>query len=517
MLLQNKTFQFLSLFSLLILLIIPNIFYYLYYGNVLVSVFINNLVLVFFIALCSKFNFTKFIGIFFLCFLVLNNGLAIFSLFFYKEPFNVVTALSFFTTNLREATEMLISFWFVIIPVLLYFIVFYFLLLKVISKKIGVKLFLFGFCVLLIYPAKLSYNTYHSDSLNKLGNLSSYTKYTMLANSPFYTLASFYSAKEYLQSIKELDSYDFSYPIFSLEQNNLDNIIVVLGESARRDALHLYGNLEPTTPFIEERLSNLLVYNKAVAPSSHTNSAVTLMLSKQIPSNKFNVSGNRDNIIELANATKVWDTYWISTQEQVGVFENMYSTINRKSKYQDWLSTSEYDGELLPKYDKIFLDNNVKRLIFIHIKGSHSVVSKRYPKDFDVFAKSDKNYINEYNNSILYTDYVLNEIIKKVENTKSIVIYVSDHGQSIVEGGFKHSNTKKGVDVPFFIWHSDLVDESLKKVGRIEEPISTTNLYNIVSDYMGIKGLDPKDSNKELKVLTPSIDMTYYKDLPDGE
>lgn len=513
-LLENKFFHF---FIFLILILIPNIYLFHYLQEIGISIFINNLLLILVILLFSKRNTTKIISIFFLVVFVLNNGLLVFNLVFYKEKFNVVTALSFFTTNSREALEMIGAFWYVLFLGVIYFLCMYINIMKFLSNKINTNLLLLCVSALIIYPAYLSYTSFHANPNNKIDNISSYTKYRILLGSPFFNVAPFYSAYEYLKSVNELDKKDFNYPIFNLKENNIENIVVVIGESARKDALHLYGNNVLTTPEIDKRINNLLIYDNAIAPSSLTNTAVTLMLSKQLPSNDFSITKNNDNIISLANATNIWQTYWISTQEKVGVFANMYSTINRNALNQYWVNNPQYDFEVLHYFKKSISDKNKKRLIFIHIKGSHTTVSKRYPSTYNRFQNDKRQFVNEYNNSILYTDYVLDEIIKQVENTKSIVIYVSDHGQSIVEGGYKHSFTKKGVDVPFFIWHSNSVDKSLKKVGRIEEPISTTNLYNIVSDYMNIIGLEPKDSNKELKILNSSIDITYYKDLPAGE
>jgi glucan phosphoethanolaminetransferase (alkaline phosphatase superfamily) len=80
-----------------------------------------------------------------------------------------------------------------------------------------------------------------------------------------------------------------------------------------------------------------------------------------------------------------------------------------------------------------------------------------------------------------------------------------------------HSPTKKALEVPFFIWHSDSVNENFKKSGRTEIPISTTNLYNILMDYMGIEGIEYKDENAELNILKPNFKVAKYKDLEEGE
>ena len=46
----------------------------------------------------------------------------------------------------------------------------------------------------------------------------------------------------------------------------------------------------------------------------------------------------------------------------------------------------------------------------------------------------------EYDNSILYTDYILSSIIEHINrpNTVSAFMFVSDHGEEIAKGGAGH-------------------------------------------------------------------------------
>lgn len=240
------------------------------------------------------------------------------------------------------------------------------------------------------------------------------------------------------------------------------------------------------------------------------------MLSKSIPVGKeeFQIKNLNDNIIALANSTQKWETYWFSNHKEVGVYENLYSIISKDAKNQKFVGLEGgYDQEILPFLDEALKDGHSHRLIFVHIQGSHMVVTERYPKEFDKFNFDNRKLVNAYFNSVLYTDYIIDEVIKRVEKQKSVVLYVSDHGQMFRKEKYIHGFTKKGLDVPFVIWHSDSVDEKYKVVGRDSTPISTTNVYSIISDLMGIQGLEPKDSNTALKVLSPSFDVVDYQDV----
>ena len=503
------------LFLLLFLIVIPNIFYYFVLHEKRAIVLINNLLLVSLSILLLKGSFTKIIGYFLLFIFVLNNGLEIFSLYFYKGSFNVGMALSVLSSNARESFEMSTGYWFVFFIAIIYF-VFICIFTNSIKNYIPNKVLIFFCLLLVIYPAYLLNNQINLNRTNTLyKDAGESDMYFYMGPTPISAFGPFMEAHHYIDIVNQTSEQDFHYPPFKLQNNNIQNIVVVLGESVRRDALGLYGSQLNTTPYIEKRISNLQVYNNAVSPGEFTNLALSLILSKQIPDINFSIEKNNDNIIALANATNIWKTYWVSNQEKTGMYVNLFANINLKSRYKYWAKPGSYDEALFPFIDEILKDTIEKRLIFVHLMGSHAAAGKRYPIKYDIFH-SEERYRNEYNNSILYTDYILDNIISKMEGSSSIVLYLSDHGQSVEDGDYRHSTTKKGFDVPFIIWYSNSVEEKYKRVGEIDEGISISNLYNILEDLMGIKGLKPKNSNDSLKVMDGSMKPLIYKNLKTG-
>lgn len=512
-----KRETFFRLLLLLLLIIIPNIFYFLIlHEKRVTTVLINNLLIISLSILLLKNSYTKIIGYILLFFFVLNNGLEIFSLCFYKTTFNVGMALSFLSSNARESFEMSSGYWFVFL-----FVIGYYVLICIVANSIkkyaSYKLLIFLSVLFIIFPAYLLQR-----EIAKNRNTALYKKtgesdlYFYMEPTPINTLGPFLEAHHYLEIVRNTSEEDYHYPPFQIEDNNIKNLVVVLGESARRDAMSLYGNPLNTTPLIQKRTSHLLIYNNAISPGEFTNLALSLILSKQIPDKDFSIEKNNDNIIALANATNIWKTYWVSNQEQTGLYVNLFANIDLKSKERFWTVPGSYDEAIFPFIDNILKDSSQKRLIFIHLMGSHSEAGMRYPKTFDNFHSEKEEFKNEYDNSIGYTDYILDNIIKKMEGSSSIVLYLSDHGQSIEDGAYRHSLTKKGFDVPFFIWYSDSVENKYKKLGKVNSYISTSNLYNIVEDLMGIRGLTPKNSNDSLKVMDGSMKPFLYKNLEKG-
>ncbi|MGN6298385.1 MAG: phosphoethanolamine transferase [Ginsengibacter sp.] len=503
---------------LFFLIIVPNIFFYIFlHEKRITTVLINNLFLISLAILLLKQSHLKIIGYLLLFVFVLNNGVEIFSISYYKSTFNVGMAMSFLSSNAREGFEMASGYWLAIVLLLIYFVLICFSANSV-KKYFPAKSLVVFTLIFAIFPAYLVGVEIAKNRSNKLYKETGESDlYYYVNQTPLNSFGPLLEANHYLEIVKKSSEEDYEYPPFTLDSSNhIQNVVIVLGESARRDALSLYGNPNKTSPLIDKRISNLLVYNNAVSPGEFTNLAICLLLSKQNPGPDFSIGKNNDNIIALANATKLWQTYWVSNQEQTGLYVNLFANIDLKAKHKYWTTPGSYDEALFPFIDKILKDKSKKRLIFIHLMGSHAEPKMRYPKSFDIFHNDKEEFKNEYNNSIVYTDFVLDNIIKKMEGSSSVVLYLSDHGQSIEDRAYRHSLTKKGFDVPFFIWYSDLVANENKKVGNNNEYISTSNLYNILENFMGIKGLVPKKPNDSLKLMDGSMRPMLYRDLEPG-
>lgn len=116
-----------------------------------------------------------------------------------------------------------------------------------------------------------------------------------------------------------------------------------------------------------------------------------------------------------------------------------------------------------------------KILIIPHTSTSHSpTYSKKYPSQFETFKPvcnsvelgncSQAELMNAYDNTIVYTDYILSKIIddlKELKDYKSTMMFVSDHGESLGEKKlYMHGlplsiAPKEQYKIPFIVWVSD--------------------------------------------------------------
>jgi lipid A ethanolaminephosphotransferase len=117
-------------------------------------------------------------------------------------------------------------------------------------------------------------------------------------------------------------------------------------------------------------------------------------------------------------------------------------------------------------------------------------------------SKADrKELINAYDNTILYTDYLLHsliEILRSVERP-SAMIYISDHGESLGEGNvYMHGMVsasmapREQLDIPFIVWQSHEGRElkSLEEVGH-------HHIFHSVMDYLDMRS-DIYDEEKSI-------------------
>ena len=72
-----------------------------------------------------------------------------------------------------------------------------------------------------------------------------------------------------------------------------------------------------------------------------------------------------------------------------------------------------------------------KMLIVIHLMGNHISYHSRYPAEFDKFKADGKR--SEYDNSILYNDHVMQQLLDQVNRWPEFqgLVYFSDHGESV--------------------------------------------------------------------------------------
>lgn len=207
--------------------------------------------------------------------------------------------------------------------------------------------------------------------------------------------------------------------------------VLVIGESATRDHLGSYGYNRNTTPWMSglKESDNFYQFSNAWSCAADTVHALVYALTNKNQYNNIKLE-NAISLIDVANAAG-YKTIWISNQAKIGLADTPITAIATEAKEQIWLREnighlkdggyldlpSFYDSRIIDCIDKLNVSS--RTMIVIHLMGSHANYSIRYPKEYAVF-KDGKSFIDEYDNSILYTDFVLEKIYDKIKKIKNL-------------------------------------------------------------------------------------------------
>ncbi len=329
-------------------------------------------------------------------------------------------------------------------------------------------------------------------------------------NFPYLILKSFYVV--YFESdILKPSSFESKKGIFNdaqiLKEDEGKLYVIIIGESTTSQNMSLYGYNRKTNPLLSTQ-TDLQVYSNVISPHAWTTESISKALSLRNYENRNNAK--QGSIVQLLNASG-FETYWISNQQPVGFAETEITKIATATKKQIYLSTDSsedtriYDEAIFSKIDTIIKDLSNNKVLFVHLLGTHLYYKNRYPEKFNIFkenpsnilfnTKKVKTIINEYDNAVLYNDYVINEIINKAKNadTESFVLYFSDHGDEVYHtidfvGHNDDIGTLPMYQIPFILWQSKLFKQQNNIDINLNRAYMIDDLFHSIADLTSVKG-----------------------------
>jgi heptose-I-phosphate ethanolaminephosphotransferase len=323
--------------------------------------------------------------------------------------------------------------------------------------------------------------------------------------------------------LTSLENFSNTSVIAKSIHNNEVNILVI-GESARKQNHSHYGYQRNTSKFTKELGVNLNTFNSVYSASNSTIMSLKNTITKTSNGSIYTLPG----IMKAAGS----NVTWISNQGKYGEHLSLLSMIAKTGDESIYVNNSDfggvsYDGKVLSHLKKK-LSSDGSLFIVIHLLGSHFNYIRRYPNKFEFFndqkypAKSieQNNIINKYDNSILYTDYVLAEIIKvlQVEQRPTSLVYFSDHGEILYDedynfyghGGGRES-TKYELEVPFYTWMNDKF-QTPQRIQEIKaKEIQPFSLIDFIPFYLKFVGVEVKGVPL-LKIYSEHINYYNSKD-----
>lgn len=294
--------------------------------------------------------------------------------------------------------------------------------------------------------------------------------------SPFrYLNSAYHYLKDYFIEQPERINISQNYNITSSAADDL-KVVLIIGESARDDHHTALGYERETNPYTKN-IPNYFAFH-ATSCATSTYKALPVIISRfDCPLKEQAI---REYSVISVFRSLGFTTHWYGNQSVWQYFKKQTCT-NFYDEMEHLIipmanrvfGVLPLDGELLPHYN-LALDHKGNSFITLHLLGSHYGYDDRYPKEFAKYnptcdeVMKGKGYelntcpkealYNSYDNTIVYTDYVLSKAIEKLRDKNAILIYISDHGESLgEEGRYTHGNedAPEQYRVPLMVWVSD--------------------------------------------------------------
>ena len=296
--------------------------------------------------------------------------------------------------------------------------------------------------------------------------------------------------------------------------------VLVIGESSRRDHWQLFGYPRVTNPELG-KVKNLIPIPDMVTSWSASIMAIPMVITRK-PAAHISLAWNEPSILR-AMSEAGFDTYWISNQLAIGDFDSPVSIYAYEARHVEflnhasWTSPGSYDEVLLQPLRDALQDSRRDLFIVLHMMGSHGGYDFRYPAAFKHFrpVQSDPGGTappydrirNSYDNTIVYTDHVLADVIDILRRTDAItaLFYESDHGEDLPNSMCMlsgHGNaTRYDFQIPALFWYSDAYAQAFPQRlsglrGNAAQRVLSHDTFESMIDMAGVDfpGHDPSFS-----------------------
>jgi lipid A ethanolaminephosphotransferase len=305
--------------------------------------------------------------------------------------------------------------------------------------------------------------------------------------------------------------------------------VFILGETARSNNFSLNGYSKNTNPLLSTE-SNLVNVTNATSCGTATAASVPCLFSdksrKDFDKNK---DTNRENLADIIHKVGFESTWVENNTGCKGICARIINFDLSSLKNDKVCNFGGCHDEILVTALDQVLDKTDKsnKAVYLHMLGSHGpTYYLRYPEQFSQFnpvCNSSKlsdcdpeSIMNTYDNTILYTDYVIAksiEQLKKITTHDSVLIYVSDHGESLGENGvYLHSlpyfiAPDEQKQIPLMFWFSNTTEANEKRQIQtlINEKKCSVSHDNLFHTALGILNIDSKFYNSKLDLYNPKF------------
>ncbi|MCX9759632.1 MCR-8 family phosphoethanolamine--lipid A transferase [Klebsiella pneumoniae] len=375
--------------------------------------------------------------------------------------------------------------------------------------------------VLLAMVTMVFYKDYASLIRNNMQIKDQALPFNFVRNTNGYLKRKYQASSTILQSVGE----DAVRPIYSNSPPKL--VVVVVGETARAQNFQLNGYSRVTNPYLSRR-HDVISFKNVSSCGTATAISLPCMFSR-MSRNEYNEvrAASEENLLDILKRTGV-EVLWRNNNN--GGCKGICKRVPT-----DDMPAMKVIGECVNKdgtcFDEVLLNQLSSRinamqgdaLIVLHQMGSHGpTYFERYPSTSKVFSPtcdsnliekcSNKELVNTYDNTLVYTDRMLSKTIELLQRYSGMrdvaMIYLSDHGESLGESGIYLHGTpyiiapNEQTHIPMIMWfsssfaqHSKLNLECL--TGNADKQYSHDNFFHSILGLFNVK----------TSVYKPELDM----------
>lgn len=300
--------------------------------------------------------------------------------------------------------------------------------------------------------------------------------------------------------------------------------VLVVGETARADHFSLGGYERETNPRLAAE--NIVYFSDVSSCGTATRVSLPCMFSNLGREGySKGEAKRREGLLDVLNHAGI-RTVWLDNNAGCkGVCDHAPTWSAAGLNIDGLCEDGEcFDAVLLDEMEKAIADSTGDTVIVLHQNGSHGpAYYRRYPDEFRLFTpdcRSDdfgdctrEEIVNSYDNTILYTDWFLAQVIERLEGHAAqfdtAMLYVSDHGESLGEYGLYLHGTPYFVapgaqtHVPMLLWTStayarDFHLDATCMHNRQDQPLSHDNLFH---SMLGLLDVETASRDKALDLF----------------
>ncbi|MDO7437573.1 phosphoethanolamine transferase [Acinetobacter nosocomialis] len=305
-------------------------------------------------------------------------------------------------------------------------------------------------------------------------------------------------------------------------------MVLVVGETARAESFSLNGYAKNTNPELSKQ--DILNFSQVSSCGTATAVSVPCMFSG-MPRADYDeqLASHREGLLDIAKRAGYQVTWIDNNSGCKGACDRVEQYQIPEDLKQKWCKDGEcLDGILIDSLKQYLAsipkDDKRPRLVVLHQMGSHGpAYYKRAPEGYQPFKPTcDTNAIqgcspaellNSYDNTIVYTDHVLSQMIntlKEVSNYQTGLWYLSDHGESTGEHGmYLHGSPysiapSQQTHIPMIMWFSDgWKQHNLAQINclnqQTKQKLSQDNLFPSLLSLLDV----------QTQVINPQLDMLH--------